>query len=258
MSGNMDGVFVCCPVYDGRLDFGTSQRLWLASRRRKASVPQINARSLLASNCNKLWCDALNARQSMGLKWFAMLHADIDPEAYWLDKLLDEAEKHGADLLSAVAPMKDARGLVSTAIDSPVDGFEQFCRLTLRQVNHPSFPVTFGIHEAADALENLPEELRIANVPRTALLVNTGCFVCRLDQPWAEKVWFETRDGIELHNGQWRDRVVSEDWMFSKKVAAQGGKVMATKALTVVHYGQAEFSSNKTWGCDRDALRMQT
>ena len=247
----MDNVFLACPLYDGRMDFGTSMRLAQAARRRRAMV-QFNTRSLLASNCNKLWCAALNQRQSHGFKWFAMLHADIDPEAYWLDKLLDEAERYDADLLSAVVPIKDARGLVSTAIDSVDGGFRQFCRLTLKQVHDPAFPDTFGIQEAAAALERLPAGLRIENVPRTFLLVNTGCFVCRLDRPWSEKVWFEIRDGISCRDGVWREEVVSEDWMFSKAVAANGGKVMATRIVSVDHYGSQRFPSQGTWGNPRD------
>ena len=35
-----------------------------------------------------------------------MLHADIAPEAGWLDALLEECDKHEADLVSRVCRLK--------------------------------------------------------------------------------------------------------------------------------------------------------
>jgi hypothetical protein len=40
--------------------------------------------------------------------------------------------------------------------------------------------------------------------------------------------------------------------MFSKRVAASGGKVMATKALNVIHHGMTKFPSTSVWGHRRD------
>jgi hypothetical protein len=182
-----------------------------------------------------------------------MLHADVIPQPWWLDTLIAEAEKHDADLLSAVIPLKDFSGNTSTAIRAPSNELRPFCRLTLNQVNHPRFPETFDIHAAAEALEQLPAPLGIRDVPREALWVNTGCFVCRVNQPWCEKVWFSIEDRIKFIDGLWRADFMPEDWMFSQRVADQGCKVMATKILSVVHRGISDFPSNGTWGQPRDA-----
>jgi len=245
-------VFLTCPLYDGRLDAGAARSLWsTASQVHRINVLPLG-NSLLAANCNSLWCHALNQRVASNLKWFAMLHSDIEPDYWWLDKLIAEAEKHDADLMSAIVPIKDDRGLTSTAIAQPDSQFRQFCRLTMRQVRHETFPDTFGIREAAEALEKLPDPLRIANVPREALLVNTGCVVCRIDRPWCEKVWFAMHDGIECVGGQWAPVQQSEDWVFARNVAEQGGKVMATKLVALAHKGSAPYYSTHVWGHAKD------
>jgi hypothetical protein len=245
-------VFLTCPLYDGRLDAGTARSLWsTASQRHRVNVLALG-NSLLATNCNWLWCTGLNNRATGNFKWFAMLHADIEPDYWWLDTLIAEAEKHDADVMSAIVPIKDQRGVTSTAISKPGSRYQQFCRLTMRQVRHESFPDTFGIEEAASALEGLPEPLRIANVPREALLVNTGCFVCRFDRPWCEQVWFAMDEGIQRIEGQWAPVQQSEDWIFARKVAQQGGKVMATRLLPLAHKGLTQFLSTQTWGHPKD------
>jgi hypothetical protein len=181
-----------------------------------------------------------------------MLHADVIPEDWWLDKLIDEAERYDADLMSAVVPMKTQHGVTSTGISKPGRKETYFCRLTMQQIHHSDFPATFGIAEAADALERLPPELRIDKVPREFLFVNTGCMVCRIDKPWATEVWFENEEAIVNVNGAWQAVGNSEDWVFSKRVAQKGGKVMATRAVNLIHKGTATYSSTATWGQARD------
>jgi hypothetical protein len=170
--------------------------------------------------------------------------------------LIAEAEKHNADFVSAAIPIKEIRGnaagTTSTAISWPGEPFRQSARLTLAQVNHKSFPTTFDIHAAADALENLPPELRLENVPREYLLANTGCMVCRLDRPWCEKVWFDNPNRIEKINGKWQALCRPEDWYFSQRIQEEGGKVMVTKAVHVKHWGLFDYDSREVWGRNRD------
>ena len=66
--------------------------------------------SLLTVCFNSLWCEALNNRKKHGLTHFAMLHCDIGPQEGWIDILLREQKKCGADILSVVVPIKDERG----------------------------------------------------------------------------------------------------------------------------------------------------
>ena len=130
------------------------------TREHRFDVAQ-SSTSLITMNCNTLWCTALNMRASHELQWFAMLHSDVEPVEWWIDKLIAEAEKYGADMMSAVIPLKNFTGSTSTGIANAGKAFNQFCRLTQSQVRHPSFPETFGINEAVDALAALPEPLRV-------------------------------------------------------------------------------------------------
>src|SRR5262245_33618283 len=108
---NRQNVLLTCPLYGRNIDFAAAKALWrTASRVHQVEVCKQGA-SLLAMNCNILWCTALNYRQSKNLQWFAMLHSDIEPQDFWIDTLIEQAERHGADLMSAVVPLKDAKGL---------------------------------------------------------------------------------------------------------------------------------------------------
>jgi len=248
----MSKVLIAVPTYGQSLTWGAARAVWFhATREHRFDVAQ-SSTSLITMNCNTLWCTALNMRASHELQWFAMLHSDVEPVEWWIDKLIAEAEKHGADMMSAVIPLKNFTGSTSTGIASAGNAFNQFCRLTQSQIRHPSFPETFGINEAADALAALPEPLRVVGAPREQLLVNTGCFVVRLTRPWAEKVWFEQTDGIEIRNGLWSPMSQPEDWNFARRVSANSGKVMATRVVKVIHRGEAEYHSDQIWGQPRD------
>lgn len=249
----MLGVFLACPTYSEEINTGAARAMWLHATQRDdlRIMTSDKSGSLIPGSCNTLWCSCLNEVKTQSIKWFAMLHADCEPEAGWLDKLLFLAEEHGADMLSAVVAIKDDRGVTSTAIASDDPG-NCLCRLTMQQLHHPDFPTTFDIGACADALEKLPEPLRIERVPRVGLRLNTGCMVVRMDRPWIgcdpPTVFFDNPYWIEKYNGQWRARDVSEDWRFSEKIQNAGGKLFATKAVKVVHKGLAGFPNSHAWG----------
>ena len=48
---------------------------------------------------------------------------------------------------------------------------------------------------------------------------------------------------------------MSEDWYFSHRVAQEGGKVMATRILKLIHNGVADYPSDKVWGQPRETDR---
>src|SRR5262245_17498739 len=106
------------PGYDGRGDIGAALGFWHTACKGMRNVQNIyRGGSLLASNFNRIWCYALNlVHHGERVDYFAMLHDDIDPEKYWLDKLIDELEAQELDLLSVVVPIKDRRGMTSTAL----------------------------------------------------------------------------------------------------------------------------------------------
>jgi hypothetical protein len=256
MGDNEDAAFVGVPTYDGRLHTDSASAVFRRSTAKRKTFVKVTSCSLLAWGFNQLWCMALNERAAHGIKWFAMLHSDIEPEDFWLDKLIEEAEAHDADVMSAVVPFKNQSGLTSTALSDPSNPWAPYCRLTQKQVNHPEFYRTFTATEAAQDLSELLRCDLGVDVPADSqLLVNTGCFVARIDRPWAEQVHFNIADRIvKRDDGMFEAQVQSEDWQFSRMVADLGGKVMATTKVALDHKGGANYSSRVSWGMDRDSL----
>lgn len=204
--------------------------------------------SLLANSYNTLWAQALNLRAQHGLTWFAVLHADIAPEDWWLDKLIDIAETNNADLLSAIVPIKESSGVTSTAI-SGVDDFMGRIRLTQSQIHRPEIPPTFDIDKLRIAMQLVPKQYHVPVPDNARLLVNTGCFVCRLDSEWSTNVEFTINDRMPWYADiGFRPEVEPEDWYFSRRVAELGGRVMATREVVTQHFGGISYDSSKQWG----------
>ena len=240
------------PTHDARLNMSMSSQFWATASAKHDVIAQPHESSLLNLGCNVLWCSALNHRKDQSLDWFAMLHSDVIPAENWLDTLIDEADEHGADFISALVPIKDGRGLYSTGMGDPADPFRIFSRITTRQAAHPDFPTTFDAERLRVVLEALPEPLRVIPPFDAPLLINTGCCAVRLDREWVEHVYFESFDHIRLEGGIWKPYVVPEDWVFSRKIAAEGGRVFATRAVPTIHMGSARYRSDEVWGWDRD------
>ena len=218
---------------------------------RKATGPRTRVRqlvrlgnpgSLLTSNFNRAWCDALN-RRALGVTHFAMLHADVAAVDGWLDTLLDELTRLDADVVSAVVPIKTDHGLTSTAIGT--DSVYLNRRLSMREVYQ--LPETF---DAAD-VEGLTGQ-------RGPLLVNTGCWVADLRKPWAfdtDEVgrlpWafrFQNEIRRDPATGFYKSFVASEDWLFSHHLAEVGARVYATRKVPVAHLGAGRFENTLAWG----------
>lgn len=225
-------VFLTVPHYGG-LTWPTCAGLLTASFR---FHPMITGEcgSLLCHVFNRLWAECLNLRVRPDAPrrptHFAMLHADCAPDPGWLDVLLDEMEATGADILSAVVPIKDARGLTSTGVQ---DFHDRIRRFTLTEVHQ--FPETF--------------DAAAAGHPDKALMVNTGCWLARLDRPWVEDFpGFTILDGVQPVGGQRLPVVLSEDWHASRWWHDHGVKVMATRKVGLGHIGQASYRNDKPWG----------
>lgn len=193
----------------------------------------VSGGSLLAANFNNLWISGLNLRAEMGIRYFAMLHADCHADPGWLDILIDELDATGADLVSVVMAIKDPRGLTSTAIDTD-----------------PWKPRRLTMHEVME----LPETFEASPVISGNLLVNTGCWVCRFDSEWVERHCFTINDRIvKRPDGKWMAEVQPEDWNMSRWLHDDGRKVLATRKVKARHIGSAAYSNHYAWGClERD------
>lgn len=188
--------------------------------------------SLLANNFNRAWCAALNR----SFDYFAMLHADISCEEFWLDKLIEELERKELDVLSAVVPIKSMRGTTSTALASE-DRWHPACRLMMHEVF--GLPVTFTAEDVG-----------------YPLLLNTGCWVAKWGD-WAKDVCFTIDDRI-VHDGErYQAEVESEDWNFSRQLNKLGLKIGATRIIEAKHVGSAAFLNSVPFGDEYDHVTIK-
>lgn len=186
-------------------------------------------------NLNNPWQNALN-RKKVGdhITHFAMIHADVCPPSGWLDTMIEEMIRVDADVISAVVPFRDFSGLTSVGIDNPRDEFAPR-RLTLTETCN--LPETFSIKDT--------------DTPDSALLINTGLFVAKLDNDWAADVVFDFKvrigkatqefqrsDGTKFNADMGYFEQESEDWRFARFLAQRGvTKVFCTRKVPVVHVG---------------------
>lgn len=195
---------------------------------------------MVALNFNSLWAEALDGRRGWETSHWAMHHADVESPPGWLDLLLEEMERVAADVLSVVIPIKDERGLTTTAVGDARGGVLR--RLTLREVY--DLPETF-----------CAQDMKLARGEQ--LLCNTGLWVCRFDQPWVEPPVFPGfyfTDGIlKMPDGTHQAAEISEDWNFSAWANRMRLRVFATRKVPVIHHGGKGYTNAAAWGLwDKD------
>lgn len=260
-------VFLCQPRYSGstkelqdaaaglalNASAGMCNVVWRDNQSGIGS-PAVQQGSLLGYVFNRLWAMALNARRIFRVTHFAMVHADVEPVSGWLDVLVNEQRRLGADVISTVIPFKTGSGLTSTGLGDPnalrndagISGDSR--RLTMREVF--DLPETFS---AADT-----------NQPGSVLLLNTGCWVADLTKPWVDardergraRFKFTIYDDVLFDTtGTAHAETRGEDWNASYLLHDLGCRVFATRKVQVEHHGGFAYSNWPAWGeweTDRD------
>ncbi len=224
----MNRVFIGLPHYGG-MEPEAYEGLKLPSKDAYFTVkPQPG--SLLCLGFNRLWCMALNSRQECGWTHFAMHHADISADPGWLDTLIEEMERAEVDVCAATIPIKDGRGLTSTA------------RYNLTEKNVSRLSMT--------ELAQLPPTFLSKHLDPDILFINTGLWVCDFRRPWVEQFpGFHIMDNVRKDaDGIWRARALSEDWKFSYWCHEQGLRIAATRLVPVSHHGRSKFGNQGVWG----------
>ena len=194
-------------------------------------------------NHNDCWAVMLNNRADAKLTHFAMIHGDVIAPAGWLDTLLAEMKAAGADILGAVIPLKDTRGLTSIGIENPRERFGTK-RLSMAEVF--ARPKTFT---------------------DPAILLNTGLWLAKVADDkghpaeWCSKAWFSNDDDIVFRAdvgpaGTWVPRFRSEDWNFFERARDAGAKCYATRVVELVHEYPIYHTRSVwgTWAEDRDCM----
>ncbi len=207
-------------------------------------VPMNCGHSLLTLAFNRLWTMALNLKPRP--THLAMLHNDVCPPRYWGDGLLAELTATGADVLSVVVPIKGETGTTSTAVEDAADEWA-VRRLTMHEVFQ--LPETFAA-----------EDLAWHGPGYGRLLINTGCWICKLGD-WVDEIgpvtghrlWFRQQDRIVERHGELVADTMPEDWDVSRQFQDLGLKVLATRKVPLYHERQ-EFTNDRPWGTWRTDL----
>ena len=236
-------VLLCMPRASNSVDFDAAMAFFNSSAVDSPLDVLNNSPCTTALCCtfNIGWAIALERYERGECDFFAMQHDDVRPCVGYLDELHADLIASGADVLSAVVPIKDHRGLSSTAVDDTGDPWHPR-RLTFKQ------------------LRKLPEIIYDEDVGGP-LLLNTGCWMVRLG-PWALeenldgtfKFRFDTDNKIyrDPRTGKIRVGFIPEDWDASRQFRAAGLKLAASRRLVVGHYGGMNWSSGDVWGWEHD------
>ncbi len=223
-------VFVCMPRYSA-VELGAAIAYCDCTNGSVQVVAHAEASSSATPHTfNLLLAQALDMRDQGLCTHFAMIHSDVKPkvtpEGRWLDILWREMEASGADLISAVIPIKEpARKRTSTAIGARDDNF---CNLGYIANHHRgTLPTTFGPAETCKDGE--------------VLVVNTGLFLADLRRSWWDNFAFEFRTKIDRRPTGRVALFAPEDWLLSRHIQANGGQVRATWAVQLDHHGEIDW-----------------
>lgn len=219
-------ILVGTPTYDGMVANTGALLISKENDRVPKSLTYIKMKtSLLTQSFNIIWATALNLKQDPGLTHLLMLHADVIPVGNdWIDTLLEEMEATQADVLSAIIPIKDDRGLTSTAIDTD-----------------PWCPTRITLHQA---INEMPTSWTSKDV-----LLNTGLMLVDFRKNWVTDICFTIKDKLVIRpDGRWAAMVEPEDWNFSRQCHALGLKLVATRVVDVKHQGTKDYCSDMVWG----------
>jgi hypothetical protein len=214
-------VFIALPTYNGQICIGLAKALLAPFETKTRASFAFHSSSLLAKSFNHLWCDALNNRDK-GITHFLMVHADIAPEEYFAEKMLNIMAQEKADVLSVISPLKSADGLTSTGLDLG-DSVRRFTMKEIHAMPHATFHA-----------ENL--------------MVNTGLMLVDITKPWVETIEFQMWDRIVEKDGKRVAVTVPEDWMFSRHARENGAKLYATREIKLEHMGSANYPNHAAWG----------
>lgn len=205
-----------------------------ATSQHRVKVIQHNS-SLLANGFNVLFTAFMNDPSH---EYFVLHHADIFVTTpNWLDVMIGQLEEYHGDVIHAVSPIKDSRGLTSTAVGN-VEFKWGARRLTLKEAH--LLPVTFDTEDV----------LRLPGpwLPNSHLLPNTAVLVIKRRNWIYEFPGFCITDGIVKSEGTYSPVVEPEDWAFGRWCAANFVRVLGTTAVELEHYGRVPFVNKASWG----------
>lgn len=229
----MNNTFIAIPSHNGQIEGELLSSVLDAGSGGEQICICVQRFSKLTQNFNLLWCEALNHKEKFGLTHFLLLHADIAPKAGWLNIMHREMKNSGAEVLSAVSPIKGRDGLTSTGLCHEETEPIKVKRFTLKEIH--AMPETFTDPD---------------------LIINTGLMLVDLNAPWISQFkGFRVTDWIKKDAsgpGLYRTGGAPEDWLFSLDIRKLGAKIFSTRAVTLSHIGQSAFSNQNKMGIENE------
>lgn len=214
--------FLAIPSATGFISTETHHAAYAVRQRFRTATEMTRTNSTLTGNFNALYATALNNR-AKGVTHFAMLHDDVGavaPDGYgtWLDVLVGYMRAFKLGMISAAVRIKTDSGETSTALD--VGPGMDPRRLSLAEIG----------------------PLLLSDQCEMPLLVNTGCMVIDLLQPWSEEVLFRFEDKvIKDSTGQFSTWFGPEDWELSRWMHARGIRYGVTTDVRTRHVGRKVY-----------------
>lgn len=216
-------VFIATPTAAGKTDCRWEARL-AKSRAKYKTMFGTTSGSAQMRNFNRLYAGALNAR-AQGITHFLMLHDDVlpqDGDVPWMQTMFDLMHAYSLKALSAIVAIKDARRTVSCGLRDANGGNKNF---TIEE---------FG-----------PPGTTRVNGDGGVLLVNTGCLLIDIREPWAEQLHFEMADTIyKDKDGQFKAHFEPEDYRMSVRLSEMGVRYGATNAVKTFHVGTYDWPNH--------------
>ena len=244
-------VFVGMPLHNRTVDIEAAHALYMPARPGSGYkiIHWSNVNSSLGHCFNGLLCAAYGQQECHKITHFAMIHGDVHPEPFWLNPLMDELDRTGADLVSAVIAIKDDQGLSSTGLYYPHKPHLPIRRLTFTEVHKSRLPRTFCHKDLIDCGLATGEQGEV-------MVLNTGLWVARYDRPWFQEnkiVFRQTHEIKKIARPDGKGHYLQawfmpEDWIFSAELADWGAKVYATTAVNIDHIGSYPFNNSTPWG----------
>lgn len=237
----MRQILLCQPHY------GMAEPASLAAAERAWQGLPEDCRVELFRKRSALLCKGFNVgvaeAKNRGFDYFALLHADLEPQPGWLATLIEDLEANGLDAIHAPAAIKDDVGLTSTAMVDTADMNAFRRRLTTTELSR--LPDVF-------TLEDIQREVW---AEAQILLPNSGCLVLKCGD------WFRDFKGFHMHDevlmdaeGKYCAHVTPEDWMFGFDAHDLGLRVGGSRRVVTRHYGVRVYSTEHTWGDEVDPL----
>lgn len=248
-------ILLALPTYDQRIHCSTVISVMQATSSPDVRIePHFRNQSLLTGNFNSLWTIALNGHREGTFTHFGMIHSDVAAEPGWIDRLLGILNT-GYDLVSVVLPIKDKRGITSTAMCFP-EALEPNSLiigkrlLTVRECHE--LPGTFTGEDVLSYWKSRPvtSQTEKAVYPEKGLLLaNTGLWLADLSGDWTKNLIFHIDDYLlQSENGNLQSGVCSEDWRFSRDAQLNGCRLVCTRDVKAIHFGTAPFTNEEPWG----------